>query len=101
MKSFGGGHLNDTELGISAEDALRYSMSLPVATVVSGMDSLEVLRKNIAVADGFTPLSTEEREALLSRSAPYADGGKGELFKSTRNFEGKVGRIANNYPVNS
>jgi aryl-alcohol dehydrogenase-like predicted oxidoreductase len=101
MKSNAGGHLQDTGLDVTAEESLRYAMSLPVATVVSGMDSLEVLRKNIAVADGFVPLSDQERADLLERSAPYADGGAAELFKSTRKFEGKVGRIANGYPVNA
>jgi aryl-alcohol dehydrogenase-like predicted oxidoreductase len=99
MKSNAGGHLNDTGLGISAEDALRYSMSLPVATLVSGMDSLEILRKNIAVADDFVPLSEEERAELLERSAPHADGAVAEPFKSTRVFDAAPGRIANGYPV--
>jgi uncharacterized protein len=101
MKSNAGGHLNDTGLDITPEEALRYAMSLPVATVISGMDSLEVLRKNIAVADDFVPLSAEERADLLVRSAPHADGAEAEPFKSTRRFEGTEGRIANGYPLNA
>src|SRR5680860_940560 len=80
MKSNAGGHLNDTRMGITPEEALRYSMSLPVATVISGMDSLEVLQKNIAVADRFEPLSEDDRTALLARSAPHADGAVAEPF---------------------
>jgi hypothetical protein len=37
--------------------ALRYAMSLPVATTISGIDSLAVLRQNLAIARGFTPMS--------------------------------------------
>jgi aryl-alcohol dehydrogenase-like predicted oxidoreductase len=101
MKSYAGGHLNDTGMGISPEDALRYAMSLPAATIVSGMDSLEVLRKNIAIADGFLPLSDDERSELLARSAPHAEGGIAEPFKSTRMFDAAVGRRANNYPLDA
>jgi aryl-alcohol dehydrogenase-like predicted oxidoreductase len=101
MKSFAGGHLNDTGLGITPEEALRYAMSLPVATLVSGMDSLEVLRKNVAVADDFVPLGDEERAAMLARSAPHAKDAVAEPFKSTRKFEGAEGRIANGYPLNA
>ncbi len=101
MKTYAGGHLNDTNMGISPEEALRYAMNLPVATVISGMDSLEVLRKNIAVAEGFEPLSDADRDALLARSAPHAGEGVAEPFKSTRKFEGGEGRKANGYPLSA
>jgi aryl-alcohol dehydrogenase-like predicted oxidoreductase len=101
MKTNAGGHLNDRNLGISPEDALRYAMSLPVATVISGMDSLDILHRNIAVADGFQPLTAEERDALLARSAPHAADGVAEPFKSTRKFEGGEGRKANGYPLST
>lgn len=101
MKTFAGGHLQDTGLDITPEEALRYAMSIPapVSTIVSGMDSLEVLRANIAVANDLVPLSPEERAALLARSAGFAEGAVAEPFKSTRKFDAKPGRIANNYPL--
>jgi hypothetical protein len=52
----------------------------------------------ITEADGFVPLTDEERAALLARSAPHAVA---EPFKSTRRFEGAEGRIANGYPLNA
>ncbi|MGI8484278.1 MAG: aldo/keto reductase [Thermomicrobiales bacterium] len=100
MKSFAGGHLNDTGMGITPEDALRYALSLPVATVVSGMDSLVILRKNLAVANDFVPISDSDRVDMLARSAAYAEGAVAEPFKSTRMFDAKEGRIANGYPLN-
>jgi len=60
-----------------------------------------VLRKNIAVAEAFEPLSDAERVALLERSAPHADEGVAEPFKSSRKFEGTEGRKANGYPLNA
>jgi aryl-alcohol dehydrogenase-like predicted oxidoreductase len=101
MKSNAGGHLQDTASGITAEEALRYSMSLPVATLVSGMDSLDVLRKNIEVANDFVPLTATERSEMLERSAPHAENGIAEPFKTTRVFDAAPGRIANGYPVNA
>jgi aryl-alcohol dehydrogenase-like predicted oxidoreductase len=101
MKTFAGGHLQDTGLDITPEEALRYALGLPVATVVSGMDSLEVMRKNIAVADDFAPLTDAERAALLERSAPHAAGAVAEPFKSTRKFDAAPGRKANGYPLNA
>lgn len=101
MKTFAGGHLQDTGLDITPEEALRYAMSIPapVSTLVSGMDTLEVLRANIAVANDFVPLTSEERAALLARSAGFAEGAVAEPFKSTRKFDAKHGRLANNYPL--
>ncbi len=101
MKSNAGGHLQKVGTGISAEEGLRYAMSLPVATVISGMDSLEVLYANMRVAVDFEPLSEEERAALLERSKPFALDPAAEPFKSSHQFDGKAGRIANNYPVNA
>src|SRR5258708_13795357 len=45
---------------VKAEEMLRYAMSLPVATTISGMDSLDVLRQNLHVARGFKPMTAEE-----------------------------------------
>jgi hypothetical protein len=44
--------------------ALRYSMALPVSTTIVGMESMEQLKKNLAVAENFTPLGDEEKLAF-------------------------------------
>ncbi|MBA2247038.1 MAG: aldo/keto reductase [Chloroflexia bacterium] len=99
MKSNAGGHLQKVQTSITPEESLRYAMSLPVATVISGMDSLEVFRKNLKVAQEFTPLTADERAELLARSEPLADDDASEPFKTSRDFDAKLGRIANGYPV--
>ena len=53
MKSFGGDARAVKAKVVSPEEALAYALSLPVATVVSGMDSVRVLKQNVAVARGF------------------------------------------------
>jgi aryl-alcohol dehydrogenase-like predicted oxidoreductase len=49
------------KLGPYYERSLRYSMGLPVSTAIVGMESMEQLQKNLAVAERFTPLTDEEK----------------------------------------
>ena len=84
---------------VTAQDALRYAMSLPVATTVSGIDSLEILRKNLSIARGFTPMKQEEMQALRDRCAQYAADGRFELFKTSMRFEGPIGREQHGFPT--
>jgi hypothetical protein len=80
------------------EEGLRYAMSLPVATTISGMDSLEILEQNLAIARGFRPLSSEQMAVLRERVRPMAADGRFELFKTTKYFDGDVGRQQHGYP---
>ena len=65
-------------------ECLRYAMSLPVSTVCSGMDSLEKLRQNAAIARQFAPLADDERLALLSRTEELGMQGTNESYKARR-----------------
>ena len=98
MKSFADGQLFKSGSGVTPAEALRYVMSLPVATVVSGMESLKILDQNLEIARGFEPLTNAEREAILAKTAPMASGGGFESFKVTDSHEGEEGRHAHNYP---
>ena len=77
---------------ITPEEALRYVLSLPVCTVVTGVDKREVLRQNVGIARRFTPMSAQEMAALRTRVAAYAADGRFELFKSSRSYDGRIGR---------
>jgi len=83
---------------VTAEEALRYAMSLPVATTISGIDSMAVLRRNVKVADGFRPMSARQMEALRQRVRVEAEDGRFELYKTTAEHEGAVGRKQHGYP---
>jgi len=61
--------LADGYLHRSTAAALRYSLALPVASVVAGINSMEMLEADLAAVSGFTPMSEPEREELF-RSAP-------------------------------
>jgi aryl-alcohol dehydrogenase-like predicted oxidoreductase len=77
---------------LTVEEALRYVLSLPVATIVSGIDSREVLQQNLTIAKRFEPMSVAERDAVRQRVARYAADGRFELFKSSNRYDGKIGR---------
>ena len=47
------------------ERALRYALGLPVSTVVVGMETMEQLEQNLAVAESFIPMSETERLAFF------------------------------------
>ncbi|GMU20223.1 MAG: hypothetical protein AMXMBFR13_03210 [Phycisphaerae bacterium] len=83
---------------VKAKEALRYAMSLPVATTVSGMNSFEVFRENLNTAQHFKPMSPEEMQALRERVATVAADGRFELFKTSLNFDGEVGREQHGFP---
>src|SRR6266545_4776852 len=99
MKSLGGEGNMVRAGAVTAEEALRYAMSLPVATVVSGMESLDVLRQNLNVARGFTPMSDDEMRRLRERCAAMAGDGRFEHFKTTLKYEGPIGREQHGFPA--
>src|SRR5207248_2836838 len=70
MKSLGGNGQPIIKGVVTVEEALRYAMSLPVASTISGIDSLAVLHQNLAIARGFQPMTAVEMEKLQKRCAP-------------------------------
>ena len=98
MKSLSGDGRQVKDKVVTAEEALRYAMSLPVATTVSGIDSMRVLRQNLRVAQGFKPMSKRQMDALRKRVRKEADDGRYELYKTTATHDGKVGRKQHGFP---
>lgn len=98
MKSLGGSGEMVTSGTITAEEGLRYAMSLPVATTISGIDSLRVLRQNLEVARNFKPMTEAEMKELRERCRQIAADGRYEKFKTTTFYDGDVGREQHGYP---
>ncbi len=98
MKSLGSDGRQVKDKVVTAEEALRYAMSLPVATTVSGIDSVKVLRQNLRVAQGFKPMSHRQMSALRKRVRTEAEDGRYELYKTTATHDGKVGRKQHHFP---
>ena len=99
MKSLGGCGEMVVHGVLTPEEGLRYAMSLPVATTISGMDSLEVLEQNLAIAASFKPMDEAERKALEDRCAAWSADGRCELFKTTVQYDGDVGREQHQFPT--
>ncbi len=69
MKSLGGDGRAIKKKAAVVTAALRYAMSLPVCTTVSGIDSLKVLRQNLRIARGFSPMGAGRAEGLRAKPA--------------------------------
>jgi aryl-alcohol dehydrogenase-like predicted oxidoreductase len=52
------------------ERSLRYAFSLPVSTVIVGMETMAQLEQNLAIAESFTPMTDEERLAFFKEIIP-------------------------------
>ena len=98
MKSMNGGGEAIKHGLVTAEELLRYAMSLPVATTISGMDSLDVLHQNLRVARGFTPMTAAEMQELRARCAPTAADGRYEPYKVTIRYDNPMTRLPHGFP---
>ena len=87
MKSLGDGVILQSG-AVSAPECLRYALSLPTSVVITGCDSLRVLRQALKVGRGFEPLSEHERSALLAKAKNAAASHKYELYKTSDHFDG-------------
>jgi aryl-alcohol dehydrogenase-like predicted oxidoreductase len=99
MKSMGGSGEIVVHGAATPEQALRYAMSLPVSSTISGVDSMDVLEQNLAVARGFQPMPEQEMQALREQCKFFASDGRYELYKVTKKYDGEVGREQHGFPT--
>jgi len=57
---------------IGMREAMYYTLSLPVSTVIIGCDNVAQLEENVSLARAFTPLSDAQMRALAERTKPVA-----------------------------
>ena len=88
-----------TKGAIAAEQALRYAMSLPVATTITGMEKPEVLRQNLNIAQNFRPMSASEMQQVRDSVGQYAADGRFELYKLSLKFDNPEARLAHDFPL--
>ncbi len=69
-------------------ECLHYAMNLPTSVVITGCDSMQILRQAMDAARSFKPLSKDEVAAVLAKTAPAAAKGEYEQYKTTHNFDG-------------
>ena len=96
MKSLGGGRDRQGRFvaaGVcTAAEARRYALSQDIASLVCGIDSMEVLKQDIGLARDFKRLSEEELDQLRNKVKAVAGDGRHERFKSTQMFDGPYHR---------
>ena len=86
MKTYGDRQILETRVATPLQ-MLHYSMNLPVASVVIGIDSVAVLDEIVTAAVSFRPLSEAQVAAMLARSAPLSVGGALERYKISNEFD--------------
>ena len=86
MKPMGDHHILDSK-AVTPFDCLHYAMNLPVSVVITGCDSLAILRQAIDAAKEFRPLSGERLAALEAKTARAAENGRYELYKTSDHFD--------------
>lgn len=95
-----GGHGEPVQRGVfTARELLRYAMSLPVATTISGVSAMPILEQNLSIAQDFTPYSEAEMQELRRRAKPYAGDGHFELYKVSIKFDNPEARLAHDFPL--
>lgn len=84
---------------VTAEQALRYAMSLPVTTTITGIDKPEILRQNLRTAQDFQPMSAAEMQQVRDSVKEYSADGRFELYKVSLKFDNPEARIAHDFPL--
>ena len=59
---------------------------------------MKVLRQNLRLGRGFVPMTARERRDYERRLAGPAGDGRFELYKTTAEHEGEVGRAQHGFP---
>lgn len=67
---------------VTAEECLHYALSLPISTVITGCDSLQILQQVLEAVRSFSPMSEVQRSTLLSRTEKMAEEGQYEPWKT-------------------
>src|SRR2546426_2278387 len=87
MKSMANGILLKSNT-VTPIECLHYALNLPTSVVITGIDSMEILDQACSAVESFHPLSSDERDALLTRTREAAATGRFEPFKTSSIFDG-------------
>lgn len=68
-------------------ECLHYAMNLPTSTVITGIESMNILEQAFEAVRTFTPMSQKQVTDLLNRTRSAAAKGQYELFKTTNQFD--------------
>jgi len=86
MKSMGSGVILKSK-AVTPIECLHYALSLPTSVVITGIDSMRILKQAFKAAATFKPLTRQQLARLRAKSAKVAANGEYELFKTTSIFD--------------
>jgi aryl-alcohol dehydrogenase-like predicted oxidoreductase len=86
---------------VTPEEALRYAMSLPVTTTITGMEKPEVLAQNLKIASSFKPMTAGEMKTVEDKCAAMAADGRFEHYKVSLQYDNPEARWVHGFPVDT
>jgi aryl-alcohol dehydrogenase-like predicted oxidoreductase len=86
MKSMADGVLLKSGV-VTPRECLRYALSLPTSAVITGIGNRDLLDQALDVARDFQPMTDDEREKLLAKTAEAGAAGVYELFKTSQHHD--------------
>ena len=98
MKSLGGDAQIIKGAGLTAEECRAYALSLPISTLVCGIESEDNIRQDAGIAREFVQASAEQLDKLRERVREHATDGRYEWFKTTQYYDSKVHRVQHGFP---
>ncbi|HUB18296.1 MAG TPA: aldo/keto reductase [Acidobacteriaceae bacterium] len=60
---------------LTMREAIGYTLSKPVSTIIIGCDSIAQLEENVAIARGFTPYNEQQLAAIAAKTEPVSKPG--------------------------
>jgi predicted aldo/keto reductase-like oxidoreductase len=87
MKPMGAGIILGSKT-VEPIECLHYAMNLPTSVVITGCDTVALLEQAVTAARTFKPMSETQVASLLAKTAPAAQNGEYEKYKTTTNFDG-------------
>jgi aryl-alcohol dehydrogenase-like predicted oxidoreductase len=87
MKPMGDHFILESQTATPTE-CLHYAMNLPTSVVITGCDSLPILRQALRAARSFQSMNSSQVGVLLAKTAKAAEAGQFELYKTSHHFDG-------------
>ncbi|UBF30056.1 aldo/keto reductase (plasmid) [Kovacikia minuta CCNUW1] len=87
MKSMANGILLNSNT-VTPIECLHYALNLPTSVVITGMDSMEILEQAFEAVRTFHPMTEDQVQTLLSKTAEAGARGEFEPFKTSSIFDG-------------
>ncbi|BAY30572.1 aldo/keto reductase [Nostoc carneum NIES-2107] len=87
MKSMANGILLKSKT-VTPIECLHYALNLPTSVVITGIDNMQILEQAFQAVETFQPMTQEQVQTLLAKTADAGSRGEFEPFKTSSIFDG-------------